>query len=527
MNYRRRYQQQAWRSVRGLILTLVMLASACTTLPLPNKQLQVTLKADGKSQNLETEVFTVRDILNEAGVALGELDYVTPPETTKLTQGLLVTVIRVEERTETYTETLPFGRQVMRDANVAAGKSQLLQSGQAGVLERVYRIVLEDGVEVERTLVQETITQPPRDETLLVGIKQQVQTVSITGTLAYISQQDAWIVRENNRQRRRLTSWGDLDGRVFTLSPDGDRLLFTRAVITQSEHINELWVIRTGEADPNPLPLSLNDLLWADWAPDSTLKNARIAWTTAEPIERAPGWRGRNDLWTGVLTERNVLTSRREILKAESGGGYGWWGARYVWDPQGEKLAFSRPESVGVVTLSQARSTTLLTFPAYRTYSSWAWNPALAWDPAGEFIAATIHSLTPGGKEPEESPVFDLWLIEATGAYSAEIAAEVGMWSTPGFSHAGDALLFGRAAIPYQSDTSAHRLCLIDRDGSNAHCIYPKGENPGVETPSWQWGPDDHTLAFIQYGDIYMFTLAEETAQPFTDEGTVTLLTWK
>ncbi|MBN2002920.1 MAG: G5 domain-containing protein [Anaerolineae bacterium] len=501
-----------------------MLTAACSTLPLA--RLQVTVKADGQSQNLETEALTVRDILSEAGITLGDLDYVTPPETTRLTQGLLVTVIRVEEHTETYTETLPFGRQVVRDANIAAGDSRLLQSGQAGVMERVYRITLEDGKEVERMLVRETVTQPPRDETLLVGTKQQVQTAYITGTLAYVSQQDAWIIRDNNRLRRRLTSWGDLDGRVFTLSPDGDRLLFTRAV-TESEHINELWVIRTGEADPNPLPLSLNDILWADWAPDSTLKNARIAWTTAEPIERAPGWRGRNDLWIGTLTERNILNSRGELLEAEAGGGYGWWGTRYVWDPQGKKLAFSRPESVGVITLNPTKRKTLLMFPAYRTYSSWAWNPAPAWDPEGDFIAATIHSPTADGKDPEESPVFDLWLIEATGAYSAEIASEVGMWATPSFSHDGNALLFGRATVPYQSDNSTHRLCLIDRDGSDARCVYPPGEAPGIEAPSWQWGPDDRSLAFIQYGDIYLFTLADETAQPFTDEGTVTLLTWR
>lgn len=524
MNFRRRYKQRAWRGALWLILGVLMLATACSTLP--NVRLQVTIKADGQSQALETESHTVQDILNEAGITLGSLDYVTPPETTRLTQGLLVTVTRVEERTETYTETLPFGRQVVRDANIPAGKSRLLQSGQAGVMEHVYRITLEDGVEVERMPVQATITQPSRDETLLVGVKQQVQTVYITGTLAYISQQDAWIIRENNRLRRRLTSWGDLDGRVFTLSPDEDRLLFTRTV-TQSEHINELWMIRTGEADPNPLPLSLNDLLWADWAPDSTLKSARIAWTTAEAIERAPGWRGQNDLWIGTLNERNVLTSRREILEAEAGGGYGWWGTRYVWDPQGKKLAFSRPESVGVITLNQTKRITLLTFPAYRTYSSWAWNPTPAWDPDGDFLAATIHSPTPDGKDPEESPVFDLWMIEATGAYSAEIASEVGMWATPGFSHDGDALLFGRATVPYQSDTSTQRLCLIDRDGSNARCVHPPGETSGVETPIWQWGPDDHTLAFIQYGDIYLFTLADETARPFTDEGTVTLLTWK
>ena len=50
----------------------------------------------------------------------------------------------------------------------------------------------------------------------------------ITGTLAYLSNQDAWVIRGSSFQVRRLTNLGDLDGRVFALSPDGAYLLFTR-----------------------------------------------------------------------------------------------------------------------------------------------------------------------------------------------------------------------------------------------------------------------------------------------------------
>ncbi len=502
------------------LLAVGALLVACTA-PIPVEPNRVTLAVDGEQRLIVTELATVRDLLTAEGVTLGDLDRVSPPETAALRDGMVVTVVRVVRVTETVSETLPFGRQVLRDAAIPEGETRLLQSGQTGILERAYRIALEDGVEVERTLMQEAVTLKPQDEIRLVGTRPNVETVIITGTLAYMNHQDAWIVRGSNRTRRRLTALGDLDGRVFALSPDATKLLFTRGV-TDADHINALWLVRIGEADPDPIPLDVNDVLWAGWHP----KDARIAWTTAEVIEAAPGWRGQNDLWTAILSMQNVLISRREVLKPEAGGGYGWWGTRYVWSPTSDVLAYSQPDTVGVIALRDAKRTPLLTFPAYRTYSSWAWNPAIAWSPNGNFIAAVIHAPSPNIADPEESPVFNVWQLAATGAYSAAMASEAGMWATPSFAPDGSGLLFGRALVPYRSDTSPHRLCLIDRDGSDQRCFDAPGET-GIELPSWRWSPDGDVIAFILLGDIYLMSPTDGSTIPLVDDGGITLIDWQ
>ncbi|HQE91556.1 MAG TPA: G5 domain-containing protein [Anaerolineae bacterium] len=508
------------RLYRVVLVALWTLLAACGSPP-PLEPNRVTLVVDGEQRIIVTALDTVRDLLTAEGVTLGELDRVTPPETAALRQGMTITVVRVVQRTETLTETIPFGRQVVRDATVPEGEVRLLQAGQAGVLERAYRLTFEDGVEIERTLMQEAVTQPPQDEIRLVGTRPQVETVIITGTLAYLNNQDAWILRGSNRARRRVTTLGDLDGRVFSLSPDASKLLFTRAV-TNAEHINELWLIRTAEADPNPVPLNVSDVLWAGWHPDGK----SIAWTTAEIIEPAPGWRGQNDLWTAQLTAQFTLVTRRKILVAEAGGGYGWWGTRYAWSPDGAALAYSQPDSVGVVNLRQAERVPLLTFPPYRTYSSWAWNPAVAWSPDGNFIATVVHAPSPNIDDPEESPIFDVWQIAVTGAYSAELAAETGMWATPVYAPAGNTLLFGRALVPYQSDISPHKLCLIDRDGSNAFCFDTPGET-GIELPVWRWSPDRQQIAFIYLNNIDLLAPQDGSVIPLVDDGGITLLDWR
>jgi len=485
----------------------------------------VTLVVGGEQRELTSEASAVRALLSEAGVSLGDLDTVSPPETTALINEMTITVVRVVQSSEVVTQTVPFGRQVVRDAEVPEGETRLLQSGQSGVLARHYLITFEDSVEAERVLIREEVVRQPRDEVRLTGTQVQLQNVPIAGTLAYLSNQDAWVIRGSSFQVRRLTNLGDLDGRVFSLSRDGGRLIFTRAA-TETKILNELWAVRTTEAAPNPVPLGLNDVLWAAWSPAAN----RIAWSTAEVIDQAPGWRGLNDLWRATITDRNTLVSRRELLEAQPGGGYGWWGTRYVWAPDGKSLAYSRPESVGIVDVLDGTLSTIVEFAAFRTYSSWSWNPEPAWSADSNFIAVVVHESSDTEK-PEESPVFSLLLAEAAGAYSATLAMEVGMWSDPQFAPHSQELLFGLATIPYQSATSPYALYLTDRDGSGQRQLYPGEGNGSLDLPEWSWSPDGSSVVFVEQGDIKRLTLAtaedHSVTDALTDDGNVRLFDWR
>ncbi len=502
-------------------MLLLVVLSACSSAPplaLPAKQ--VTLIVDGDEQAVETEADTVGQLLKEEQVTLGTLDRVTPAEVSALQTSMIVTVVRVTQTTDIITQTTPFNRQVVRDANIPEGETQLLQTGQAGTVERHYRITFEDGEEVERALVKEVSVTEPRDEVRLIGTKGQLQNIPITGTLAYLSHQDAWVVRHSTFQSRPLTSLGDLDGRVFELSPDGSQLLFTRAA-TETDSLNELWLVRTTEASPKPIPLNSKSILWADWAPDGET----IAWTTAETQAQAPGWRGQNDLWQATLTQRSTLISRKQILKPAAGGGYGWWGTRYAWAPDGTSWAYSRPESVGIVNRADGEVTELIEFPVFRTFSSWSWNPTVAWSPDGHFLTTGVH-VTDGSDEPEESPIFNLLQIATPEAYSATIAIEVGMWTAPHYSPNGDTLLFGRAVIPYTSATSRYTLYLADRDGSDQQLLYAP-EDGGLELPEWTWSPDGQGIAFIAYGDVQRITPDSTVVETLTEDGSVTRIEWR
>lgn len=505
----------------GMLLSIVWGLTGCT--PLPTPPLRVVIVADGQRQLVETQAASIRALLAETAIALEGLDRVDPPETAQLRDGMTITITRVIERLESITTTLAFRRQTVRDATLPENETRLLQAGQAGIREQVYRNVWEDGVLTERTMVKDEVIRDPQDEILVVGQRPEFAvTQALTGTLVILERQDAWSLRQSTAARRQLTAFGDLDGRVFTLSPDGKRLLFSR-VITEESHFNALWLVSTARADAEPVALEIYDVLWADWAPDSLY----FAWTTAEVSERPPGWRGQNDLWTAIFTDRDILAGKQQILKPEAGGGFGWWGTRYQWSPQGEVLAYARPDEVGVVNVRARERQTLARFAPYRTYSSWSWNPGVAWSPDGAFIVTALHAPSPAGGEPEESPVFDLWLLEATGAFSMPLASEVGMWTMPVFSPDGETVLFGRATTPYQSHISTYSLCTLDRDGSNLDCVFPPEDEAAIQVPGWWWSPNQETLAFIYRGDLHLLKRGERFAVPITTEGTITTLDWR
>lgn len=508
-----------WRN--SFWLWLMVLLTACVT-PATPTLVRVTLQADGAARTVETQALTVQDLLREQAITLNDLDIVQPPETTRLQDGMTVSVTRILQQTEVLTETIPFERRVIRDASLPEGETRLLQVGQPGVRERVYRLTYTNGALTERVLLRETVTLAPVDEIQVLGSRAVLSSVPITRTLAFLSRQDAWVVRGTSNNRRQVTFTGDLDGRVFRLSPDGTRLLYSRAVTHDAQRMNELWLVDTTHVDATPVALNISNVLWADW----DAQGKRIAWTTAEVVEAAPGWRGQNDLWLGELSTQGQLRTTRRLYKAEAGGGWGWWGTRYLWSPQGDRLAYSRPDEVGYVTVNNGQRVTLLRFPAYRTNSSWAWNPGLDWSPTGQLLFTVNHVPQPG-TDPEESPVFNGVALNVDEGYTATVALDVGMWAAPQLSPDGTRLAFGQARFPQQSHLSAYTLCVADLDGSETVCPYPPLDEAGLELPVWRWSPDGKGVMVIYQGNLVLWDLSRRMAAPLTDGLNIIALDWR
>ncbi len=498
------------------MLLLAWLVVACQTQPN-----QVFIEVDGRRQSLTTEVATVREALAEANVILEPLDKVVPDLYVQLEPGLVITVTRVTEAIETERNVIPFERQVVTNEALAPGETRLAQLGVNGEDEIAIRVVYEDGDEISRTEISRETVIEPQPEILVVGPQGEVAPTPVEGTVTYLSNGNAWLMRDNNTGRRALTTEGDLDGRVFALAPDGRRLVYTRALSEEIESpLNALWLASTTIVNEPPISLGLQGILHAEWSP--VISRSQLAYSTAKRTANPPGWQANNDLWLLTISENGEdeeAAAPVELLPANTQGLYPWWGMRFRWSPDGDKLAYARPDQIGVIDVSNITLTgtstvsdsllPLADFAPLQTFSEWVWVPHVSWSPDGEFIAATIHGPPLAAESPEESQVFDLLLFSANGSVAARVAEEVGMWANPVWGTSG--IAFGQAINPLESGTSRYTLQLIDRDGSNKRQLFPIINDTGVQFPEMAWSPDGDRLLFVYNGNLY---LTSQTGSP-------------
>lgn len=481
----------------------------------PQGPSQVFIEVDGNRQTLTTEAATVRDALQQAGIELDKLDRVKPDLYTQLEPGLTIIVTRVREEMETRREVVPFERTTVVNEALAPGESRMAQLGVNGEDEITVRVVFEDDQEVSRTEVSRVTVSPPVSEIMVIGPTDTLPTVQIEGTIAYMSNGNAWLMRSSNSSRRALTTQGQLDGQVFGLSPDGRHLAYTTQLTQSIEApLNELWLASTTIVGEPPITVGVRGVINAEWSP--VISRPLLAYSTAQRSATPPGWQANNDLW---LFEPPVTrpdgsgewspgSKPVQLIAPNTQGLYPWWGTSFAWSPDGTQLAYARADQIGVVKLITASATLsssltpLVDFVPLQTFSDWVWVPGLSWSPDGKFIAAAVHGSPLAAEPPEESQVFDLWLFSADGAFSAKVAGQVGMWSNPAWGSAG--IAFGRAVNPLQSVNSRYAIQLIDRDGSNSRQLFPFQQEPGVQFPELIWSPGGENLLFVFNGNLYV-----------------------
>ncbi len=504
----------------GVVIGLFFLIF--TTVACQNQPNQIFIEVDDSRQTLTTGVETVRDALTEASITLGSLDRVEPDLYVQLEQGLTIQVIRVKEEVETSRETVPFERQKVVNEALPAGETRIAQLGVNGEDEITIRVVYENGEEINRTEVSRTPVIAPVPEIIVIGPQDTLPSVPIEGTITYISNGNVWLMRDSSGSRRALTTAGNLDRRVFALSPNGRQLLYTTELTNEIElPINEAWLASTTIVGEEPITVGVQGMLHAQWSPVVT--QALVVYSTAQRTPNPPGWQANNDLW--LLDMSDLLTPPVEILPTNTDGLYPWWGTSFQWSPDGTKLAYARSDQIGIINLSHISNsdssdenpnddstteavttenliTPLVDFVPLTTFGDWVWVPGLSWSPDSKFIVATVHGAPLTGEPEDESQVFDLWLISVDGTFSVPVAEQVGMWANPVWGNSG--IVFGQAVEPLRSINSRYFVNVIDKDGSNQYQIFPFQTEPGVQLPELVWSPNDESLLFVYNGNLHL-----------------------
>lgn len=127
---------------------------------------------------------TVGDALTDAGVIVSKQDIVTPAATSEITAGMTITVDRVTVREETVEVKTPYQSITESDPTLYLGQTAVKQYGETGTISEIYRIVITNGEETERTLISTAVTKEAVNEIILAGTKQHESVVNKKLSLA-------------------------------------------------------------------------------------------------------------------------------------------------------------------------------------------------------------------------------------------------------------------------------------------------------------------------------------------------------
>jgi hypothetical protein len=526
------------RAVRLAVLILIAgISAACAGPQATAGDISLQVAADGgTTTHTVPSGSTVQQALASAGVDLGELDRVDPPVFTVLTQDALVLITRILERFEVETETLPFERQTIRNEGLPEGETRLLQPGVNGAQETTYRILEEEGVEISRTPVKTTVLRAPLPEIIMVGAQAAFSPVPVEGTLAYLSGSTAWVMSGDSGNRRPVLLEGKLDGRVFKLSPDGRLLLYTvEGPEDDPSVINSLRAVVLSDPDPVPIDLRAENIIhFADFSPAGG-EAYRVAYSTAEASAGSPGWQANNDLVVVTFASSGTLVDVERVLDASSGGPYGWWGTTFAWSADGTRLAYARPDGIGIVDLDEAALEPAVDMTPYQTLGDWAWVPGVAWGKDGRTLYFVDHGPPTGLEGPAASPAFDLAAQPGRGGPILNLVQRTGMFAYPAVSPARQLpggeityrLAFLQALAPLESQTSTYQLVVVDRDGSNQIVLFPTTGEVGLSPQPVVWSPDASRLGLIYRGDVWIVDAATGVGQRLTGDGQTLALDWK
>ncbi len=509
---------QRIRSVRAWLAALCLVAAVALVPACSSNDNGVCIEVDGRTDCVNSKASLAYEALREAGIELGPLDRVEPDYWAPVTPGLKIRVVRVQHRQETQERPVPFERRLVKTLSLEPGVSKVLQPGAAGVEAVSYLVVLEDGVEVRREQSRTEVTALPQDEVVAVGMAKPGPSLAFGGTVVYLAQGNAWVLRGDMAAERALTTSGDLDGRVFELSPDGRTLVFTRRATEPPERLNDLYAVSTEMVDPQPEDLGVSGVLRARWSPAGD----RLAYSRAEGTAGSPGWRAFGDLW---LLEWGENPTSQLVREESCSSPYCWWGPELCWAEAGDRVYLSDAAGVYEVSVVDGAERKVASFPPVATGGGWAWVPELSLVP-GRALAALAWPAAEASEVRLDTD-FDLVLLDLGDGSRVRLADGAGMWSRPDYGKREDGttlVAYAVADVALGSSDSPYSLWVVDGDGSEPRRAFPR-DDTGTVLYETAWAAGGYVLVAAEPG-LYLVQAEGDRVTPLLEGVPVERVQW-
>lgn len=131
---------------------------------------KVTVFVDGNEIVHRTSKDTTGEVLSELGITYAESDKLSKDISESINNKDNITITRVTFKEEVIEEDINFLEKKVKDYKMPLGESKIISEGQAGKKKLTYNITYEDGVEVQRDLINEEVIVEASDKIIAEGI---------------------------------------------------------------------------------------------------------------------------------------------------------------------------------------------------------------------------------------------------------------------------------------------------------------------------------------------------------------------
>ncbi len=113
----------------------------------------------------------IDELFKVNGIELNEYDTVSVALDSSISDGMSITITRIEHVPVTETVAVPFSTEKRASASMLKGKTNTIQNGVNGSKDVLYDVVYTNGVETSRGIVSETVTLQPVNAIVEYGTK--------------------------------------------------------------------------------------------------------------------------------------------------------------------------------------------------------------------------------------------------------------------------------------------------------------------------------------------------------------------
>lgn len=122
----------------------------------------VYITADGTKTEVMTYRSTVAEMLQDSPVkpeGIDRLEGATLQD--KISKDMSIKIVRVSENVVSEKEVIPFTVRKKANSRLDSGTERIVKAGEEGIREKQYKVVAEDGKEISRQLLSESILKSP------------------------------------------------------------------------------------------------------------------------------------------------------------------------------------------------------------------------------------------------------------------------------------------------------------------------------------------------------------------------------